>query len=61
MNTSRLADISEIMSSIAIVITLIFLTVQMHQNTRAIEATARQGASDSDAQHPRGRDLLVEF
>lgn len=28
MNTSRLADISEIVSSIAILITLIFLTIQ---------------------------------
>jgi hypothetical protein len=50
MNTSRLADFSEIVSSIAIVITLIFLTIQMQQNTRAIEATTRQGASDADAQ-----------
>ncbi|MBT5032380.1 MAG: hypothetical protein HOM55_08820 [Proteobacteria bacterium] len=50
MNTSKLADISEIVSSIAIVVTLVFLTVQMQQNTRAIEASARQGAANADAQ-----------
>ena len=50
MNTSRLADISEIVSSIAILITLIFLTIQMQQNTQAIEATTRQAALDADTQ-----------
>jgi len=48
MNASKLADISEIVSSIAIVITLVFLTLQMQQNTQAIEATSRQGALGSD-------------
>jgi hypothetical protein len=49
MNTTKLADISEIVSSIAIVITLVFLTIQMHHNTQAIEATSRQGALDADS------------
>ena len=50
MNTSKLADMSEIVSSIAILITIVFLMLQMQQNTKAIEASARQGASDADAQ-----------
>ena len=50
MNTSRLADVSEIVSSIAIVITLIFLTLQTKQNTRAIEATTRHAALIEDTQ-----------
>jgi hypothetical protein len=35
MNTSKLADISEIVSSIAILATLIYLTIQVQQNTLA--------------------------
>ena len=42
MNTSKLADIAAITSSIAILVTLVFLVVQMQQNTVAIEAQTRQ-------------------
>jgi hypothetical protein len=49
MNTSKLADFSEIISSIAIVITLIFLTIQMKQNTQAIHAVGVQGALEADS------------
>ena len=42
MNTSKLADISEIVSSIAIVATLIYLTIQVQQNTEALHASQRQ-------------------
>ena len=38
MNTANLADISEIIGSMAVVITLIFLVLQMRENTRAIKA-----------------------
>ncbi len=41
MNTSKLADIAEITSSIAILVPLIFLVVQMQQNTEAIQAQSR--------------------
>jgi hypothetical protein len=49
MNTSKLADIAEITSSIAILVTLIFLVVQMQQNTQAINSGALQ-AMFSDQQ-----------
>jgi len=45
MNLTKLANISEIVSSFAIVITLVFLALQMQQNTKAIEATSIQTAS----------------
>lgn len=50
MNTSNLADISQIIGSIAIVITLIFLVMQLRENTRAIKASTRQAARDAEAQ-----------
>lgn len=50
MNTSNLADISEIIGSMAVVITLIFLVIQMRENTRAIKASTRQAARDAEAQ-----------
>ena len=51
MNTSNLADISDIIGSMGIVITLIFLVLQMRENTRAIKASTRQAARDADAQN----------
>ena len=50
MNTSNLADLSEIIGSIAVVITLIFLVLQMRENTRAIKASTRQAARDAETQ-----------
>ena len=50
MNTSKLADTSEILSSIAVLVTLIFLAIQMHQNTQAIQSTILQGAREADAE-----------
>lgn len=44
MNLSDLASISEIVGSIAILVTLVFLALQIRQNTRAIEASASQDA-----------------
>jgi len=49
MNLSNLANISEIVGSIAILVTLIFLALQIRQNTRAIEASASQDAADSES------------
>ena len=51
MNTSKLADISEIVSSIAIVATLIYLTIQVQQNTEALQANQRQTAAAMDVQY----------
>lgn len=42
MDRSKLADYSEIVSSIAIVITLVYLTVEVTQNTNALYAESRQ-------------------
>ena len=42
MNRSRLADLSEILSSIAIVVTLIYLTVEIRQNTEAVRTQTAQ-------------------
>jgi hypothetical protein len=50
MNTSKLADIAEITSSIAILVTLVFLVVQMQQNTEAIQASSRQAILSEDVQ-----------
>ena len=50
MDTSNLADISEIIGSFAVIVTLIFLVLQMRENTRAIKASTRQSARDADSQ-----------
>jgi hypothetical protein len=47
LNTSKLADMSEIVSSIAIVVTLIYLTVEVQQNTDALHAQSRQSVLNS--------------
>ncbi len=48
MNTSKLADIAEITSSIAILVTLVFLVVQMQQNTVAMQASAQTATMVAD-------------
>ncbi len=42
MNSSKLADVSEILSSVAIVFTLIYLAIEINQNTEALHAQSRQ-------------------
>ncbi len=42
MERSRLADYSEILSSIAIVVTLVYLAIEISQNTRALRAQTAQ-------------------
>ena len=58
MNTSKLADIAEITSSVAILITLVFLVVQMQQNTEALEANGLQAALAADIQY---QYKLIEY
>lgn len=48
MNRSRLADYSEIISSIAIVITLIYLSIQTQQTNAALRANARESTLMAD-------------
>lgn len=47
MNRSKLADLSEIFSSIAIVITLIYLVIEITQNTDALRGQTRQAVLES--------------
>ena len=47
MNRPKLVDLSEILSSVAIVITLIYLAIEITQNTDAIEGQTRQAVLDS--------------
>ena len=51
MNTSKLADIAEITSSIAILVTLVFLVVQMQQNSDALQANARSAILGATMDH----------
>ena len=51
MNTTRLANWSEIVSSLAILATLAFLVVETRQNTAAIHASTRQAAAEADVQY----------
>lgn len=51
MNWSRLSSIAEILSSVAILVTLVFLTVEIHQNTVTLEASSREGVLNGDLQH----------
>jgi hypothetical protein len=55
MKLEKLAAISEIVSSIAIVVTLIYLAIQTQQNTAAIQGTVRQSMLSED------REALYEL
>lgn len=45
---SKLSSIAEIISSIAIVITLVYLAIQTSQNTSAIQASSRQESLNNE-------------
>jgi hypothetical protein len=49
MSLADLASLGEIVGSLAILVTLIFLAFQMRQNTRAIEASASQDAANTES------------
>jgi hypothetical protein len=46
-NYSKLADWSEIVSSVAIVVTLVYLAVEITQNTKALQAQTSQAVLES--------------
>lgn len=48
MNLTKVAAWSEIVSSVAILATLVYLGLQMQQNTAAIQAQSRQSMLDAD-------------
>ena len=50
MNWTKWSSIAEIVSSIAILMTLIYLTLEIRQNTDAIQADAREGAMQGDVE-----------
>jgi len=50
MNWTKLSAISEILSSVAILVTLIYLGVQTQQNADAIQADTRQEILAADQQ-----------
>ena len=50
MNRSNLADYSEIISSIAIIITLIYLSIQTQQTNNALLASSRQATMAADVE-----------
>ena len=50
MKTSRLSAVGEIVSSLAILATLIYLAIETTQNTRATEASSRQATLARDVE-----------
>jgi hypothetical protein len=54
MNLTKVSAVAEIVSSLAILVTLAYLAVEMRQNTTAIQATVRQAMLTDD------RELLFQ-
>jgi len=50
MNWTKTSAIAETLSSVAILITLVYLVVEIGQNTSALEASSRQASLDGDVQ-----------
>ena len=50
MKLEKISAIAEIVSSVAIVLTLVYLTVQTQQNTSALQASVRQGMLAEETQ-----------
>ena len=55
MNLEKLSAIAELVSAVAIVVTLAYLAVETHQNTLATQATVRQAMLEED------RELLFKL
>jgi hypothetical protein len=47
MNWAKLSGIAEILSSIAVLVTLVYLTIQIRQNTEALQANSRDAALEN--------------
>jgi hypothetical protein len=47
MNWTKASAVAEILSSIAILVTLLYLVIEIGQNTEALEAASRQGVLDN--------------
>ncbi|HSG64921.1 MAG TPA: hypothetical protein VLD39_07965 [Gammaproteobacteria bacterium] len=53
MNWTKVSAIAEILSSAAILVTLVYLAVEIQQNTMTLEATSRQAVLQGEAAHLR--------
>ena len=51
MNWTKASAVAEILSSVAILITLVYLVVEIQQNAEATQAETRQAILDSDQQY----------
>ncbi len=51
MNWTKASAVAEILSSVAILITLVYLVVEIQQNAEATQADTRQAILDSDQQY----------
>ncbi len=50
MNWTKTSAVAEILSSVAILITLVYLVIEIGQNTSALEASSLQASLDGDVQ-----------
>jgi len=50
MNWTKASAIAEILSSVAVLITLLYLVIEIGQNTAALEASSRQAALENSLQ-----------
>ena len=57
MNWTKASAVAEILSSVAILITLVYLVVEIQQNSEATQAETRQAILDSDQQF---LELLID-
>ena len=51
MNWTKASAIAEILSSVAILVTLVYLVIEIGQNTEALQANSRDSLLDGDLQH----------
>jgi len=61
MTLDQVHQISEILAAVVVAVTLIFLTIQLKQNTMMLRSSATQGAHDamSDIYHPLMADASL--
>ncbi len=50
MNWTKASAVAEILSSVAILITLLYLVIEIGQNTEALQATSRDASLEGDIQ-----------
>ncbi|KRA83770.1 hypothetical protein [Altererythrobacter sp. Root672] len=48
MNWAAISSVSDLVAALAVVVSLLYVAIQLRQNTKAIEASSRQGLLDGD-------------